>query len=76
MGVPAPLRAGPAPRMELHEESISEAKLPMVDIDGDADSLRMLENYQDDYFASFERKKSPPRSRFVSMRMKSIFAQP
>ena len=49
MGFSTPLRAGPAPRMELHEESVSEEKLPVVHTYGDADySLRVVENYQDD----------------------------
>ena len=48
MGVPALLRAGPAPRMELPDESIEEEKLPVVDNLGDADSLKVVEDYQDD----------------------------
>ena len=52
MGVPAPLRAGPAPRMQLDETNLNlnypEAKIPVVDIQGDADSLQVVENYQDE----------------------------
>ena len=58
MGVPAPLRAGPAPRMQLDETNLNlnypEAKISVVDIQGDIDSLKMEENYQDDWFASAE----------------------
>ena len=43
-----PFRAGPAPLMKLWQESSEEDnKVPEVDIKGDADSLKMLENYQD-----------------------------
>ena len=52
MGVPAPLRAGPAPRMQLDETNLNlnypEAKIPLVEIQGDADSLQVVENYQDE----------------------------
>lgn len=49
LGFTIPLRAGPAPRMELREKSISEEKSsPEVHFSGDVDSLGMLENYQDD----------------------------
>ena len=66
MGFSTPLRAGPAPRMELHEESVSEEKLPVVHTYGDADySLRVVENYQDDKFASAKPKKSPHKSEQV-----------
>ena len=53
MAVPAPLRAGHAPQMGLREK---EGKLPEVDIKGDADSLKVVENYLDDEFSGAEPK--------------------
>ena len=45
MAVPAPLRAGRAPQMGLRGDKY---KLPVVDTQGEADSLQVVENYLDD----------------------------
>ena len=42
----APMRAGPAPQMHLDSiDSVLKAKLPVVDIKGNAESLRVVENF-------------------------------
>ena len=53
MGYLVPMRAGPAARMGLNaEDSVFNAGIPVVDFQGDANSLNMVENYQDDQFAA------------------------
>ena len=48
MGFSVPMRAGPAPCMFLDPPAGLEGKLPAFDIKIDADSLQVVENYQDD----------------------------
>lgn len=56
-----PLRAGPVPRMNLRYNWKYNQKFSQVDIKGDLDSLKMVENHQDDEFATASVENNKPK---------------